>query len=291
MKREILRVWLSCGAAIVLALVLGAGGHLEPFHTYLYLFAWPPFLFALHRTARARGARDLSPGGLPFLFAASTTVWLLFEAINFRLLNWRYVGLPDPLLIRWPGYAASFATVLPGLFWSARAFLPREAPSSTGRPPGAGAAAMGAAMLALVLVWPKYFFPLTWGAGFFLAEPLAARWGGRSLIAEWRVGDFRWTRALLGGGLACGLFWEACNFGAGAKWIYDVPFVGKLKIFEMPALGFLGFPPFALEAHAIFEAMRPGWRKLSAPGRAAAAALTAALWLLIFHGIDALTRR
>jgi hypothetical protein len=55
----------------------------------------------------------------------------------------------------------------------------------------------------------------------------------------------------LGGGLCCGLLWETWNYWAGAKWVYTVPFVGFLKVFEMPILGFVGFLPFSLEAYVM----------------------------------------
>ena len=56
---------------------------------------------------------------------------------------------------------------------------------------------------------------------------------------------------LLLSGALCGFLWELWNFRAGSKWIYTVPHVGFLKVFEMPLLGFLGFPPFALECYAM----------------------------------------
>ena len=37
-----------------------------------------------------------------------------------------------------------------------------------------------------------------------------------------------------------------------AKWIYTVPGLSDWKLFEMPVLGFLGFPPFALECFTMY---------------------------------------
>jgi hypothetical protein len=45
----------------------------------------------------------------------------------------------------------------------------------------------------------------------------------------------------------CGFFWEAWNFYSYPKWVYHVPFVSWLKLFEMPLLGYGGYLPFALE--------------------------------------------
>jgi predicted flap endonuclease-1-like 5' DNA nuclease len=51
------------------------------------------------------------------------------------------------------------------------------------------------------------------------------------------------------------LLWESLNIGARAKWIYTVPFLENLKLFEMPVPGFLGFPPFAVECFIIWQAL------------------------------------
>jgi hypothetical protein len=34
-----------------------------------------------------------------------------------------------------------------------------------------------------------------------------------------------------------------------------VPYLGTLKVFEMPVLGYLGFPTFALECYAMYHAL------------------------------------
>jgi len=41
-----------------------------------------------------------------------------------------------------------------------------------------------------------------------------------------------------------------------------VPYLGDVKVFEMPVLGYLGFPPFALECYAMYHWVRGalGWR-------------------------------
>ena len=61
---------------------------------------------------------------------------------------------------------------------------------------------------------------------------------------------------LLIAGFICGGLWEFWNFWARAKWIYTVPIVGNVKIFEMPVLGYFGFPPFALECFAMYVFVR-----------------------------------
>jgi len=54
-----------------------------------------------------------------------------------------------------------------------------------------------------------------------------------------------------------GFFWEFWNYlSPFVKWKYNVPYVGFLKIFEMPILGYFGYLPFALEIYAFYWFVR-----------------------------------
>ena len=54
-------------------------------------------------------------------------------------------------------------------------------------------------------------------------------------------------------GLLCGMLWEFWNYWSRAKWHYTVPIMERLKIFEMPVPGYLGFPAFALECFTMYS--------------------------------------
>jgi hypothetical protein len=107
-------------------------------------------------------------------------------------------------------------------------------------------------MLILPLICPGYFFPFVWGAFIFLLEPVCAKWGGHSLLKDAERGE--WT-AVVRAGMLCGGYWELCNFWSLEKWVYTVPFFSEGKLFEMPYLGFLGFPPFCVECFVITNAV------------------------------------
>jgi hypothetical protein len=47
--------------------------------------------------------------------------------------------------------------------------------------------------------------------------------------------------------LICGFFWEMWNYGSMARWIYNVPYVNRFHLFEMPVLGYAGYLPFGVE--------------------------------------------
>jgi len=138
---------------------------------------------------------------------------------------------------------------------------------------------------------------LVWLGFVFLLDPLNHRLGAPSLLGDWQRGSHRRLFSLLCAGFVCGFLWECWNYWAGAKWIYTVPFVGHLKIFEMPLLGFFGFPPFAVECfvithfvarlHMLLRERLPSCLLL--PAWACLAVLLFLLDLLVFYGIDRYT--
>jgi hypothetical protein len=233
----------------------------EPFDTWFYSFAWWSYIvFVESFLYRRGGTAILYTDPVKFLvrLPLSVTVWLIFEAFNFRLQNWHYLNLPAVLPIRWLGYTVSFATVLPAIF-STGALLDyfgffrdiRRAPLPSPRRLYGPFLWAGVACGLLPLLWPRYFFPLVWFAFFFFLDPINHSRALPALLHDWSQGALRRTCLLLLSGMCCGFLWESLNYWAGAKWFYTVPFVEYLKIFEMPILGFLGFPPLALECYAM----------------------------------------
>lgn len=243
----------------------------EPFSTWYYIFAWYPVLLAgdgvvaLTGGAGRRGAFLLlgRKGFLLTLLAWSAVVWLFYEVFNFRLQNWYYVFVPENRLERWSGMLIAFATVLPAVF-VAEAILAGlgVAASTRWRTFRVTPAALrwmrvaGAIMVALVLAWPRYFFPLVWGATMLLIEPTVYQKSrAHSLLGDLEDGrPGRMLRLLLGGAFV-GLVWETLNVHARAKWIYTVPFLEETWLFEMPLPGFFGFPPFAVECFILWQAL------------------------------------
>jgi hypothetical protein len=229
----------------------------EPVPTWFYVFVWYPTLtLADGVSSRIRGDPPLlsHPGLVASLFLWSPVVWLLFEAINFRIANWYYVFLPAPLAERWTGILLSFATVVPAVILAERMLHAlgsgrrwRIRPIRTRSWELHAALLIGLASLALALARPQLFFPLVWGAVWLLADPYVARHRAEwSLLRDLEKGEVGRIVRLMLGGLAIGLLWESYNAWARGKWIYTVPWLEELKLFEMPPFGFLGFPFFAL---------------------------------------------
>jgi hypothetical protein len=257
--------YVAAAAAALLGLAIGlALRGVEPVATWLYQAAWYPTIVLMAALiARREGADPFSarPVHALSVFAWSAVFWFFFELLNWRLANWYYVNVPADRLERWLGIALAFATVLPAIFLAARALeswgvvrTVRTAPMRVTRPGLRLTMLAGVVFLVLPLVWPRYFFPLVWGATTLLAEPALylrePRW---SLIADLERGDAGRIVRLLVGGAGIGLLWELYNSFARSRWIYTVPGLEDLKLFEMPLLGFVGFPVFALECWSVFH--------------------------------------
>ena len=244
----------------------------EPFYSSIYCFLWWSYILAVDFVVcRLRGSSLLRDQPREFLVLAvwSVPVWLLFEMANLRLHNWYYVMAPYGF--SWATFylVLAFATVLPGIFETTLLVLALmekfiHGVMIRGRPFAVDGLniglqlALGAVMLALTLAFPGSCFCLVWGFAYFLADPICFRVRraekdhvGRSLLGQLAAGDNTRLVALLVAGFICGGLWEAWNLGARTKWIYSVPFFDELKLGEMPVLGFLGFPPFALECYAL----------------------------------------
>jgi hypothetical protein len=269
---------------------------------YLYFFAWYPYILFLDGLlGRLRGRSWIfdRPRALLQMFFWSTTVWLVFEAINLVLKNWGYIAVTPIWWLRWGGYALAFATVLPGVLLTAEVI---EALGAFAGVQGRGfnlgpwqpvSLVVGVALLVYPLVFPGYAFPLVWGAFFFLLDPFCDLLGAPSLIQRFAAGQRREHLCLLTAGLVCGLWWEAWNYLAITKWVYTLPVLNCFKVFEMPLPGYLGFPPFALEAAVMYNFLKAlEARVLTTPRRQKAAYIVIGVfWLVMFAAMDAWTVR
>ena len=59
--------------------------------------------------------------------------------------------------------------------------------------------------------------------------------------------------ALAIGCMICGFFWEMWNIYSYPKWMYDVPGLNRMHVFEMPLPGYLGYIPFSFELFAVYH--------------------------------------
>jgi len=299
--RKYLALLLIATPLLIWAVALwGALQGRESYASWLYFFAWWPYILLLEGWLYLLEGRFwllARPREFLRICGWSVTFWLVFEALNLVLHNWRYAGMLPRWWLRWPGYALAFATVLPGILLTARVLTALGAwKGARGRsrnwtawPPLS--LILGVLCLILPLYLPRYAFPLIWLAFFFILDPVNTFMGGKSLTRRWLAGERQETFCLLAAGLICGIWWEAWNYPALSKWVYVLPVLNFGKIFEMPVLGYLGFLPFALEAAVMYnfgKALED--RVLTSPGRRRLAWLVQlAFWLVMFAALDAWT--
>jgi hypothetical protein len=77
-------------------------------------------------------------------------------------------------------------------------------------------------------------------------EPLAYSMRFPSLLGELSGGRYLLPFSVTTATLFTGIWWEFWNYYSLPKWIYHIPYVGFWKIFEMPLLGYFGYPFFGL---------------------------------------------
>ncbi len=254
--------WLGLAALVGAEWLMFRG--IEPVSTYFTPIAWSAYLlicdsavFAITGRSRLRN----SPRDFFQMALLSIPLWLIFESYNLQLRNWTYVGVPRSAFWALLGYSWSFATITPAILETAElveAFGWFKQGEERHIPAVLWRNLMIAGFLCLIvpLILPQHIgahlFGLVWIGFYLLLDPLNFRLGLPSLLGDISYG--RWSRfcALLASGWICGWLWEFWNYWAAAKWHYIFPMFQNIKIFEMPAPGFLGFLPFALECFAMY---------------------------------------
>jgi len=272
--------WL--GLLTIVGSQVGVFARVDPFYHWHTPIAWTGFILAADAFVwKRRGSSWIrnSPAELLFAASVSVPVWGVFEMYNkYSIHNWYYLGLPDLLLVRYLGYVWAFATILPAIFEAADLVAcarDRRAPRDRLDPPppvrlgarGWVSVAAGAIMVMVpTVVHSTYLAAPVWLGFILLIDPLNARAGNESITGDWARGHSDRLVNLLAAGLICGVLWEFWNYWSGTKWIYNVPILPAIKLFEMPVLGFGGFPPFAVECFAIYVAIRRlFWRSAARP--------------------------
>lgn len=257
--------WVGLGIIGASEILLFAG---VPFvSTYFTPLVWSGYILFIDSLVYKNKGTSLiltRPGEFALILLLSVGFWLIFEFYNLYIQNWHYVGLPEDLLLRWIGYAWAFATIWPAILITAEAleswgqlYQGRIKPLKIKRKYLFFSLVFGTFCLIFPLIsskeLAKYLAAPVWLGFIFLLDPLNYWMGRKSLFGDLERGDPRTLYSLLLSGFVCGLLWEFWNYWAGAKWHYTVPILDHVKIFEMPVLGYLGFPPFAVECYVMYS--------------------------------------
>lgn len=236
---------------------------IEPFASWYFPIIWTGYILfidALVHKFKGSSLLTKHPKRFIFMFILSIIVWQTFELINKAVLNWDYHGTDlHSSLALFIFKNLSFATVIPAIFETADLILTLhwfdhqhlKKKHNISKALLFIMFSLGLISLILPLLLPTVFFPLVWLSFFFFLDPLNYLHKQPSIIGHLKDKQLRIPLAFAIGSLICGFFWEFWNYWAVIKWTYAIPYVGFLKIFEMPLLGYLGYLPFGLEAYAV----------------------------------------
>ncbi len=279
------------GLAVMAISEAGTLLKIEPFWSWHTPIAWTGYIvFVDGLVFVRRGTSWLSDARAEFAFLACVSVplWLVFEFYDLFIRNWHYINLPESAFWRNVGYVWAFATIWPAIFETAELIgslrvrkhrLAEEGPTvrKSGSPLVSPAVhwseglilsvLVGIVFLVWPLIWPsQYLAAPVWLGFILLLDPINAYFGGESLLRDYRRGRVDRAINLALGGLVCGFVWEFWNYWSHTKWIYTVPILEHVKLFEMPLPGYLGFPAFALECFAMYVTVRlVFWRGRTRP--------------------------
>lgn len=261
------------GLALVGVSWLASWLHVEPFGRHAFFGLWLGYVLVVDAVVlRLRGESLLTRGlpGFILMFVASAPLWWAFEGINLLTDNWHYIGVSHYSTLQYALLATwNFSVVIPAVFETAelvsafgvvRRFhhgprLPLSGPTL------AVLGILGVAMIPAMALWPRYVYPVAWLSLFLILDTANLALGRPSIASDLRRGDWQQVAALAVGALICGWFWEMWNFRALPKWEYSIPYLGFARVFEMPALGYLGYLPFGLEVYAGYHFLT-GWSGL-----------------------------
>jgi hypothetical protein len=192
----------------------------------------------------------------PLLFAISIPLWWFFERMNAIVQNWHYhYTYPISATRYFIQASVDFSTVVPAvvsasfLLASLLHKIGRHWPRCRSNVTASHLAAsvlLGLGCYASLPLFPDETFPLVWIAPILILEPIAFSIGYPSLVADAQRNGWMRVFSIMAATLITGFFWEMWNYYSLPKWTYTIPYVGFWKVFEMPLLGYLGYPPFGL---------------------------------------------
>lgn len=254
--------WAGAGlCAVSWILAWGRFPWMGRFQAHTFTPLWISFILLVNAFTARRTGRCLMlsrPRSFLLLFPVSAAFWWIFEYLNRFVGNWRYEGVSGLGAMEYFLFATlPFSTVLPAVLSARELFLSSSRFDRAFRdwrrcsPASPGAAALAALLLACaglfaVGIVPDAAFPLVWVAPPALLISIAVLRGERNILSGIGSGDWRSPVSSVLAALVCGFFWELWNFGSNAKWIYDIPYVDVLRVFEMPLLGYAGYLPFGV---------------------------------------------
>jgi hypothetical protein len=254
---------LKLGLIITLvSWVISWGKLFPPLNQFMFFPLWFGYVLTINGISEYLLGASLMKkmkGNFTYLFFISAPFWWVFEAINRFLNNWQYI-LPQPVskLEYLARASINFSTVVPAVMSTSFLFFNMLKKIRIVKGPKFKFTRQGSVMfieigvllLATVIFYPRIGFPFTWLSIFLIIDPINHLLGLPSLLNKLKSGNWTLLAGVASGMFFTAFFWEMWNYYASPKWVYNIPFVEVFKIFEMPILGYLGYPFFGLEVYA-----------------------------------------
>jgi hypothetical protein len=258
------------GIAIIFLSELNFIFKIEPFASWYFPIIWLGYILTIDAIVyklRKNSLISNRPWQAIGMFVISALFWWIFEFANLGLNNWTYSGLENlarsSILLNLFS-TLSFSTVLPALFETFELIrtvhLFENAKLKKRHKISKKTIYMmwllGFLCFVLSIFLPQFAFPLIWLSFFFILDPINYLHKQPSIIKHYEDRKFVIPIALMLAGLIMGFFWEFWNYWAVPKWTYDVAYLGAIKLFEMPILGYICYMPFALELYSMYFFIR-----------------------------------
>ncbi len=255
------KVSFLAGLSIILYLFgqLALVWNLEPVTSFFYVTSWWSYIILLDSlVSRKSGKLLVLNRSLPVVIIVSCGYWCSFELVNLRIENWFYINVPHNVVLRYAGYLLAYGTVIPAIGLTTSLLSPllshiKVRPVTVPRSYTARATSCGIVLFLLTLAFPRYLFGLAWVFAIPLIDGINYRAGSRSFMGDLERGEIGRLLGALASGLLCGLLWEMWNSISPVKWVYTVPFFERMKLFEMPLPGYIGFPVFGVGTVAFID--------------------------------------
>lgn len=261
------------GLMLILVVQLILVFKIELFANYYFPFIWFGYILFIDALVfKLKNSSLISNHFKQFcmMLILSSIFWWIFEWINTLEVNsWHYIGSPmgkwTTLLFK----TISFSTVLPAVWETFELIIvihlfdksQINTQYTVTTPILYSMMLVGIICFLLPYFWPMLGFPLIWLGFFLILDPINYMHKEDSIINYVKNGKLNVPLSLMLAGLICGFFWEFWNYWAPVKWIYTIPYVGFLKIFEMPLLGYFGYLFFAWELYAMYHFCMLIWKK------------------------------
>lgn len=255
-------LWFFIGIALNLIFWIISWASITPFSYYSFFFIWLGYILivdGINFRLTKWSMLSKNKWAFLFMFILGGIFWWYFEVVVEITKNWYYISSKE--------WSSGLRVIAATLFFSTFFICVLETISLVinlkvirnpvrfikgNKTTPLLFFSIGLISIPLTILFPQYFFPFLWITLYLILDPINY-WAGRDSLLRDCINN-NWNRifAIALGGLITGVFWELWNYNADPRWIYTIPYVDFIKIFEMPLLGFLGYIPFAFELFALY---------------------------------------